>query len=194
LTKSFFIDFLVEFSHALELEKPVLTGCSIGGDIALDLALEYPEEFRAVIGFEGAESTPGFDMIWWDHPRVGGELKSANLYEATSPYSPESYRREVGWVWGKSAPPILSGDSYYYSVEHDLTGKLDQIETARVAVYLLPEYDFASTPEMSQRTVTKIKGAKFTEMKKLGHFPMVENYEIFKEYLTPILKEISKAQ
>jgi hypothetical protein len=30
-------------------------------------------------------------------------------------------------------------------------------------------------------------------MKKLGHFPMVENYEIFKEYLMPILKEIAKA-
>jgi len=97
-------------------------------------------------------------------------------------------------VLGKSAPPILRGDSYYYSVEHDLTGKLDQIDTSRLAVYLLaPEYDFASTPEMSQKTASKIKGAKFTEMKKLGHFAMEENYDIFKKYFVPVLRKIAGA-
>jgi pimeloyl-ACP methyl ester carboxylesterase len=193
LTKSFFMSFLVNFSHALRLKKPVLTGCSIGGNIALDLALEYPNEFRAVVGFGGAESTPGFDMIWWDHPRVGGHFRSADPYGATSPYCPENYRREVGWVLGKSAPPILRGDSYYYSVEHDLTDKLDQIDTSRLAVYLLaPEYDFASTPEMSQKTASKIKGARYAEMKKLGHFAMAENYDIFRKYLVPIISEIAQ--
>jgi pimeloyl-ACP methyl ester carboxylesterase len=78
-------------------------------------------------------------------------------------------------------------------VEHNLTGKLDQIDTARVAVFLLAgEYDFASTPEMSRQTANKIKGAKFIEMKKMGHFPMEEEYSEFRKYLIPILHEIAK--
>jgi pimeloyl-ACP methyl ester carboxylesterase len=50
LTKSFFIDFLIELSHVLGLEEPVFLGSSMGGHLALDLALECPDEFRAVIG------------------------------------------------------------------------------------------------------------------------------------------------
>jgi pimeloyl-ACP methyl ester carboxylesterase len=194
LTKSFFIDFLLELSRALGLDKPVFIGCSMGGHLALDLALECPDDFRAVIGVESAEYTPGFNMIWWDHPRISGEVKSANLYESTSPYGPENYRREVGWVYGKSAPPVFKGDLYYYSVEHDLTGKLGQIDTSRIPVYIFcGEYDIASTPEQGRQAASQIKGAKFTEMKKLGHFPVTENYEMCRKYLMPVLKEIAGA-
>jgi pimeloyl-ACP methyl ester carboxylesterase len=192
LTRSFFMDFLIALSHALGLDKPVFMGCSIGGDIALDLAAYHPDEFRAVLSLAGAESTPGFDLIWWDHPRVGWQFQLADPYAATSPYSPEQYRREVGWVLGKSAPSVLCGDSYYYSIDHDLVGKLDRIDADRLPVYLLAgEYDFASTPEMSRATAGKIKGAKFVEMDKLGHFSMAENYEGFKPYLVSVLDEIS---
>jgi len=166
----------------------------MGGHLALDLALERPDEFRAVIGVESAEYTPGFNMIWFDHPRISGEFKGANLYEATAPTSPEKYKREVGWVYSKSAPSVFRGDLYYYSVEHNLIGKLDQIDTNRVAVYVLcGEYDIASTPEMGQQAAGQIKGAKFMEMKGLGHFPVTEHYEACKRYLMPILKEIAKA-
>jgi pimeloyl-ACP methyl ester carboxylesterase len=37
---------------ALELDRPILIGCSIGGRIALHLALEHPQEFRAIIGLQ----------------------------------------------------------------------------------------------------------------------------------------------
>ena len=39
--------------------------------------------------------------------------------------------------------------------------------------------------------VLPIKGAKFTELKGLGHFAMCENYGLFKTYLMPVLKEIA---
>ena len=192
LTKSFFMDFHVAFSRALGLDRPVFMGCSIGGDIALDLAFAHPDSFRAVVAFGCAELTPGFDLVWWDHPRVGPHVKFADPFGAASPYAAEKCQREVGWVLGKSSPPVFRGDSYYYSVEHDLTGKLDQIDTSRVAVYILAgEYDFAATPEMGRETAAKIRGAKYAEMKRMGHFCMAEDYEGFKEYLMPVLQEIA---
>jgi pimeloyl-ACP methyl ester carboxylesterase len=161
--------------------------------MALDLALECPDQFRAVIGFESAEFTPGLDIPWFNHPRISGEFRSANLFESTAPCNPEKYRREVGWVYSQSAPPVFRGDLYYYSVEHNVTGQLHQIDTSQISVYLLcGEYDFASTPEMCRQAASKIKGAKYTEMKGMGHFPVAENYKLCKAYLMPILEEISK--
>ena len=37
---------------ALDLDKPVVMGCSIGGRIVLHLALEHAARFRALIGLE----------------------------------------------------------------------------------------------------------------------------------------------
>ncbi len=55
---------------------------------------------------------------------------------------------------------------------------------------LTGEYDFSCTPEMSEKTVKKIKVAKFTEMKGIGHFPMIEDPDLYLSYLLPVLQEI----
>jgi pimeloyl-ACP methyl ester carboxylesterase len=44
---------------------------------------------------------------------------------------------------------------------------------------------------MGRQAANQIKGAKFTEMKNIGHFPATENYELCKEYLMPIFREIA---
>lgn len=195
LTKDFFMEFHVAFNRTLGLARPVFMGCSIGGDIALDLAYAHPDDYRAVIAFGCADVTPGFDLVWWDHPRVGPHVKFADPFGATSPYASEKYQREVGWVLGKSSPQVFRGDSYFYSVEHNLAGKVHEIDTRRVAVYILAsEYDFAATPKMGRETAAKISGARYVEMKKMGHFCMAEDYQGFKKYLKPVLDEIADAE
>ena len=57
--------------------------------------------------------------------------------------------------------------------------------------FLTGEYDFATSPDMTRELAAQIKGAKFTEMKDNGHFPMSENPVKFLEYLKPILNEIA---
>ena len=58
LHKSFLFDFHTEFIRALGLERPVYIGCSMGGHLAPDLALERPDAYRAVIGVEGNICSP----------------------------------------------------------------------------------------------------------------------------------------
>ena len=48
LTRSFFMDVPLALSEALSLHRPVFMGSSIGGMIAVDLALYHPTKFRAV--------------------------------------------------------------------------------------------------------------------------------------------------
>ncbi len=52
LTKDFLMQVPVTLSRELELDRPVYMGSSIGGHLATDLALHYPDAFRAVIGLE----------------------------------------------------------------------------------------------------------------------------------------------
>ena len=59
-------------------------------------------------------------------------------------------------------------------------------------VFLLTgEYDYACSPEESEATAEAIAGARFMKMEGIGHFPMTENYELFKGYLLPVLEELA---
>ena len=77
-------------------------------------------------------------------------------------------------------------------VDGDLPGKVEGIDTGACPLYLLTgEYDFSCTPEDSRRTAAAIKGASFTIMEQLSHFPMSENPEQFRRYIAPVLKRFS---
>src|SRR5439155_1639920 len=119
------------------LERPVYMGCSMGGHLAGDLALHYPEEFRAVIGVEAALASRGTDTLlpWFHHPRLGNDSKPSLMYTLTAPQSPERFRQETIWVYSQGAPAVFKGDLDYYALEHDLTGKAQNIGTKNCAVY-----------------------------------------------------------
>jgi pimeloyl-ACP methyl ester carboxylesterase len=191
LTKDFLLKFVTTLARELNLERPIYMGSSIGGHLATDLAMHHADKFRAIIGLEAAISTPGGFDEQWNHPRVSNEYKASAMYGLMSPASPEKYRRETAWCYSQGAPPVFRGDLYYYSIDHDLTQSAEKIDTARTPLYLLTgEYDWASTPEMSEELAKRIKGAKYTTMRGLGHFPMSEDPVHFREYIAPVLREI----
>ena len=193
LTRDFLMRVPVTLGRALELERPVYMGSSIGGHLALDLALDFPAEFRAVIGLEAGLSTPGGFTDIWSHPRVSNAFKASVMYGLMSPTSPEARRRETAWIYSQGAPPVFKGDLYYYSVDHDLEEDAERIDTSKVPVYILTgEYDWSATPEMSAEAASRIKGASYRTMEGLGHFPMSEDPERFLEFITPVLDEISE--
>ena len=191
LTRDSLMDSVIAIARALDLDRPVYMGSSIGGHLAADLALYHPEQFRAVIGLEAALATPGHHRGLWNHPRISNAGKASSMIGLTAPSAPERYRREVGWVYSQGAPPVFEGDLYYYSVDHDLRGCAERIATNKIPVYLLTgEYDYATPPSVSAELAEQIAGARFTPMEGLGHFPMSEDPERFKHYIMPVLAEI----
>src|SRR2546421_424798 len=125
------------------------------------------ERFRLVahdLPFHG-KSLPPPGVEWWKRE-----------YTLMAPQSPEQFRQETIWVYSQGAPAVFKGDLDYYALEHDLTGKAKNIDTKKVAVYLLGgEYDWSASPTDVKALADEIRGAKFEEMKELGHFPMCEN-------------------
>ncbi|HZP87863.1 MAG TPA: alpha/beta hydrolase [Burkholderiales bacterium] len=193
LTTALYVDTILAVCRALDLERPVAMGCSIGGRIVLQLAHAHGTAFRALIGLESADfQQPWYDTDWLDRADVhGGRMCAALVSGLIAPHSPPQHRHETLWQYMQGGPGVFKGDLYFYRVDADLRGTLGGIDTDRCPLYLLTgEYDFSCTPEDTQRTASTIAGAKVTIMQEVGHFPMSENPEKFRTYLLPVLEEI----
>ena len=193
LTTERYVETIRAVTAALNLAKPIVMGCSIGGRIVLQLAHAHGEEFRALIGLEGADyQQPWYDTSWLNRPDVhGGEVCAALVSGLVAPQSPSEYRHETLWQYKQSGPGVFRGDLYFYRIDSDLRGKLGDIDTNRTPLYLLTgEYDFSCSPADTIRTAKSIPGAKVVEMREVGHFPMSENPDQFRHYLMPVLNEI----
>src|SRR6478735_12841602 len=95
LTSAQYTAMVLEISAALELDRPILIGCSIGGRIALHLALEHPERFRAIIGLQaGAHVDPYYDLNFLHRPDVHAARSAARSFPALS--DPTRRRRSAG--------------------------------------------------------------------------------------------------
>jgi pimeloyl-ACP methyl ester carboxylesterase len=114
LTKSWFMRYWVKLCHELELNRPVYMGCSMGGHLAPELALNYPNEFRACIGLEASMWSGNTDRLvnqWFHHPRLSNESKPALMLSLCSPNAPEEYVRETVWEYSQGAPPVSKATS-----------------------------------------------------------------------------------
>lgn len=192
LTTDFYAEFVTAFAAAAGLARPVVLGCSMGGEIVLELALRHPDLFRAVIGCESSDHVTGRRIGWTHHPEVNeAEAVPAWVDGLMAPESPVRHRKEVWWVYSQAAAGVFNGDIDFYSGDWDARDRVTGIDTARCPVHLLTgEYDYSCTQEMSESTAARIPGARFHPMPALGHFPMAENPALFKRHLLPILEEI----
>jgi pimeloyl-ACP methyl ester carboxylesterase len=201
MTKARMVAFPNAVADALALERPVYMGSSMGGHLAIDLAIDHPDRYRATIAVEGALRSAveyvdvGMEGIRreFDNPNVSRNSIGAAMLLNMSPYSPESNVREVQWEYQCGGPGIFAGDLLYYYYEHDVSdAEARGIDTDRCMLYLLTgEYDPNTSPAETQQLADLVPGCKFTPMPRLGHFPVTENYPEFRQYLLPILDEVA---
>ena len=192
LTGDEYVAAVMAFVQALGITQPVVLGCSMAGAAVLELARRHGSQIGAVIGLEAASKIVGRFVDWSVQPDVNAsEMVATWTYGLMAPQSPEASRRDVWWIYAQGGPGVYRGDTYFYSVDWDLRGREGEIDTSECPVYLLTgEYDYACTPQETAATAAAIPGAKFATMTDIGHFPMTENYERFREYLLPILDEL----
>jgi len=193
LTASDYMRMILDVSEALELDKPVAMGCSIGGRIVLHLAYEHPERFRALIGLESAAYAEAYyDLFWLNRPDVHGGMVCAGVISGlVAPTVAPPERWETLWHYMQSGPGVFAGDLYFYTTtDGDIRHRLGEIDITRCPLYLLTgEYDYSCTAEGTLE-IAERTGAPATVMKGLGHFPMSEDHEKFVSYLLPVLEKI----
>ena len=201
LTTRRYVDTVMAVARALELERPVVMGCSIGGRAVLHLALEHGALFRAAIGLQSAlYADPGANPALREleiihRPDVhGGDVAAAFVSCLIAPSSPATDRAETLWHYSQGGPGVFMGDLVYYMADGDMRN-LDLAPLAAQAcpLYLLTgEYDLSATPELTADLARKVNARHFEGMKGMGHFPMSEAPERFLGYLRPVLEAIGK--
>ncbi len=193
LTAGDYMRMILDVSEALDLDRPVAMGCSIGGRVVLHLAYEHPDRFRALIGLESAAyAEPYYDLSWLNRPDVHGGMVCAGVVSGlVAPTVADAERWETLWHYMQSGPGVFKGDLYFYTTaDGDIRDRLDRINIKRCPLFLLTgEYDYSCTSE-AMLEVARVTGAPATVMEGLGHFPMSEDHEKFASYLLPVLEKI----
>lgn len=199
LTTHKFEGLIMAFIKTLGLDRPVVIGSSMGGNITLKLALDHADEIRAVIGLEAQaggyeEKKPGAYLDVLYRPDIhGGEASAELTVDLCAPMIPEKYRWELWWLYTQEGAGIYNGDLYFFSHEWDVRDRLSSIDTKKCPVYLLTgEYDWSCTPADTLAAAEKIKGAKVKIMERIGHFPMSEDWPLFFSYCKEYLEEVRK--
>ncbi|KGF68422.1 alpha/beta hydrolase [Hoeflea sp. BAL378] len=194
LSTQAYVDTILAVCDGLELERPAVQGCSIGGRIVLQLAADHPDRFSALIGAQGAAwQAPWYHTDWLHRPDVhGGEVCAGLISGLIAPGGPEADRHETLWHYMQGGPGIFKGDLWFYRVDGDLRETIARIDTSRCPLWLLTgEYDFSCRPADTLATARAIAGCEAVVMERLGHFPMSENYAQFTAYLHPVLEQIA---
>ena len=194
LTSDFYMAAIVAFLDALELDRPVVMGCSMGGRVVLRLAAELPGRLRAVIGLEGSDHpSPWYDDSWMDHPDFdNGEFLGALVSGLCAPQSPPEFRWETLWHYHQGGAGVFKGDMHFFRTDSQYACRSSAIDTEQCPVYLMTgEYDYSCTPEATRQTAGRIPGAQAVIMDHVGHFPMSENPAVFRLYLLPMLDRIA---
>ena len=200
LTTDLYVETVMAVARALDLDRPVVMGCSIGGRVVLHLALRHGGEFRAAIGLQSAlAADPGRDPILRElgiiaRPDVhGGDAAAATVACLIAPTAPDADRWETLWHYSQSGPGVFAGDLAYYSADGNLTAAdIAPLVGGSCPIHLLTgEYDLSATPALTAELARLIKARHFEVMRGLGHFPMSESPAEFLAYLRPILARIA---
>jgi pimeloyl-ACP methyl ester carboxylesterase len=199
LTTDLYVDTVMAIKEVLQLEQPIVMGCSIGGRAVLHLSLRHGEQFKAAIGLQSAthaahrsDANLSVDSPLWRPDVHGGETAGGMMEMLVAPQSPDHHKWETLWHYMQGGPGIFAGDIFYYVVDGDMrNGIAEQIDTKKCPLYLLTgEYDVSATPAMTEELANLVDAQYFEVMEGLGHFPMSENPEKFLAYLKPVLEMV----
>ena len=89
LTAKFYSGIVMAFCKELGLEKPVIMGSSMGGNICLHIAENYSDQVSSLIAIEACEYSPGWHIDYLRHSHIhGGGNRSHICFWFNGPSKP----------------------------------------------------------------------------------------------------------
>jgi pimeloyl-ACP methyl ester carboxylesterase len=196
-TRAELMNWVVAIADALALDQPYFMGCSVGGQLALDLAAFHGDRFGAFISLNG----------WYDNPRpaaavnndlfrtpsISEDYPMSIILGGTAPTAPEATAQEVYWIYRSNFPGVYAGDNDYFMLQHDLKEDGHRINALAKPVYVIAgEYDSSARDAVhgAPAIAAAIPGVQVRVARGLGHFAPSDDPVAFGEMLLPVLDEI----
>ncbi|MBB4302663.1 pimeloyl-ACP methyl ester carboxylesterase [Rhodobium orientis] len=185
-------DFVWAVAEALEIEKPIIIGCSMGGNIVYYIAQNYP--VGAILSMQGADYTPTIDasiLELLNHPYVSAQHSHVEFSECLIGRAcPQEARDFIMWGVAQEISVTKQGDLSQYN-GFDVRGTMDKITCPVLVVHGVD--DAIVTEKMVEETMSRLVNAERVVYKPVadyGHFLAVENPQVVAEHLDEFLTSI----
>jgi len=180
-------DFNEAFMEALGLENPVIVGCSMGGNMVLELAARRPGFYRAVISAEGSDYTPTVsDTLLEMLILNGAQILEGWSESMTGHRTPPGRAREVVWQLRRVCPEVIAADLTGYA-GFDRREHVGRIKSP--VLLLRGDADWLVPQAMVEQVAGRIPGSRIAVLEGTGHYPMIENPVEFNEAVRGFVKE-----
>lgn len=178
--------------EALGVEKPIIIGCSMGGNIVYHIAQNYP--VGAILSMQGADYTPTIDPAMLDllhHPYVSAQHSHVEWTESLIGRAcPQEARDFILWGVAQEISVTKQGDLSQYN-GFDVRGDMGKITCPVLVVHGVD--DAIVTEKMVAETMSRLTNAAkvvYRPIADYGHFLAVENPEIVSLHLDDFLKSL----
>jgi pimeloyl-ACP methyl ester carboxylesterase len=184
-----FAEWVMEFAGVVGADRPVVAGCSIGGNIAIDVAAHHSADVRACIAFEGAAYTPTFAgaATFMDpHTMCWESVSDCMAPTVIRPDATGDQLAEIAWLHKSTTQRVFASDLVGWQ-NQDVRARLGEV-TAPLLV-CLGTGDFFLPEQMVTDTTDVVETAKFVRLENLGHYPMWEDPATVNDVVTSFLSE-----
>lgn len=191
LSPESYTEYIVAVADALELEKPILLGVSMGGAAVVHAVATHPERFAGAVSCQAGPSVHARS-----NPHLRGTRANATLfipewtYGLMNPASPEEFKQRVWWGYSSGGYGLYAADiDSYLSWDLDTVQDLLSERTPHIAV-LSGAFDTSVPTDRSRELAKRIPNSSFREMPELGHFPHAENPPAFAPHLEAAIHRV----
>lgn len=165
----------------LELEDPYVVGCSIGGRIALDLAVRRGDRLAGAVAMAAhggpAGSSAGLSVAGLERELndVAAPSRSDRTYFGTRAVVgkavPEDLRETIALMHRREDPVVSNSDLIGWAT-FDV---LDALPGVRCPVHIVVgEDDLWLEEDQARRSAELVPRGRFTLLEGIGHYPMEE--------------------
>lgn len=172
-----YAEWLRALIDALGLDRPYVVGCSIGGKIALDLAVRCGSSLSGVVAMaaEAGNGPVNMSSLRRELEDVAAPSRTDRTYLGTLAVVGSSLtaeRAELIAQMHRREDPIVSTSDLVGWGKHDVRAELPSITCP---VHLVAgEDDLWVDPEEVRSAASQIPGARCTLLSGIGHYPMEE--------------------
>ena len=162
------------------LKDAVVIGCSIGGDIALDICVHHSPEIAAAVICQAAAQTPTFPEHLIERGMEDSGMPSYSDQGYLSGLSACGSRAdtkriaEIAWTRRLGDPKLYYSDLKAW-ITHDVRSRLEEISCPVLCVW--GNEDYFVPFELVEQTVKGIPHAKLEILEGIGHYPHIETPE-----------------
>jgi pimeloyl-ACP methyl ester carboxylesterase len=188
-------EFVYAFIRAL-CKRPFVVGCSIGGCIALDLAVSHGRDIAGAIAIAATARNRSVSPLLLEMAREDAgspswsDRAALSAFQSTGSVASPERIVELQRVHRSSDPHVMAADLRAWNA-HDLRHMLAGVH-CRMHV-LLGEDDYFIPAASRSDLIAQLGEENVTSMKTVGHYPMVEWYD-FPDWLIGRLTAMSQAE